>query len=227
MAMLRNTLWVSGLVAALAAAGCDGGDNPAFTVGWNTVYVNSNNAITCAQAGTPTVELTMVNISTQRTYVNRFNCDARGGQSENLPSGDYNVSISLMTQAGVSVSKIDGGQFRLVRDGLTDLGVITFEIQAFVLHWSLAHGPMSLSCKDANATTVNLITRLNSEQEVTYAFPCEAGSGQTTAILLGTYSVGLQLVSGTGAVLWQTQTPMTVPVDDSQVAVLPTVLFDI
>jgi hypothetical protein len=220
-----RTLWLVGVAGTLGASGCGGESHPAFTVGWNTVFVNSNTPVSCQDAGTPTVELTMTNLSTKRTYVNKFACDARGGESESLPGGRYDVKIALKTQAGVEVSNNEG-EFNLVRDGLTDLGVIVFEIQSFQLSWSISRGGASLACPSVDAQTVNLVTRLNSDPEVVYSFPCAAGSGFTPAILIGTYSVKPQLLSSNGTVLREFD-PMTVPVNDTERAVLLPVVFDL
>jgi hypothetical protein len=224
------TVWLFGLASLAGSSGCiigDGGDDSAFTVGWETAYVGSKFAgVSCAAAGTPTVELTMTNLSNNRVFVNRFNCAAGGGQSETLPPGKYTVKIALKNQNDVEVSN-QVGDFSIVRHGLTDLGIITFEIQSFHLSWSLARGSMSLACQDVDARTVNVITRLNSEAEVTYSFPCPAGSGSSPAILIGTYSVRLQLVSSTGAILWDTASPMTIPVNDEVRAELPVVVFNL
>jgi hypothetical protein len=232
MSMSRQrALWLFGLTGILgAASGCVESDAPAFTVGWEVVYVDVNDRgaqVSCKDAGTPTVELTMTNLSSHRSYINTFNCDSHGADSEPLPGGRYSVKIALKNLAGQEMSNIVG-EWTLVRDGLTDLGVISFPIQSFNLSWTLARGPNSLRCQDVDATTVNIITRLNSEPEVTYAFPCTAGSGSTPAIAVpGTYSVRLQLVSSTGAVLWDTDMPMTIPVDGRERAVLPSVRFDL
>jgi hypothetical protein len=222
----HRTFWLVGLAGALGASGCVESDHPAFTVGWDTVFVNSNTKVSCQNAGTPTVELTMTNLSSHQKYVNKFNCEANGGESEPLPGGRYTVTIALKNKDNVEVSTQEG-EFNLVRGGLTDLGVIVFEIQSFQISWSLARGPMSLRCQDVDATTVNLITRLNSEPEVIYPFPCTAGSGFTPAVRLGVYSVRPQLVSSNGTVLWDVDAPKTVTVDDSVRAVLDPVVFDI
>jgi len=221
----HRTFWLVGLAGALGASGCGESGHPAFTVGWDTVFVNSNTKVSCQNAGTPTVELTMTNLSNHQKYVDKFNCEANGGESEALPGGRYTVRIGLLNKDGVEVSNQEG-EFNLVRGGLTDLGVIVFEIQSFQISWTLARGPMSLRCQDVDATTVNLVTRLNSEPEVAYSFPCGAGTGFTPAILIGTYSVKPQLVGGGGAVIREFD-PMTVPVNDSERAVLPSVVFDV
>lgn len=228
----QRALWLFGLTGLVAggAAGCVESDAPAFTVGWDVVYVDINDRgpqVSCKDAGTPFVELTMTNLRTQLSKLNRFNCDDHGGQSEPLPAGPYNVKIALKNTNGLEMSNL-AGDWTLVRDGLTDMGVVTFPIQSFHLSWTLARGPMSLRCQDVDATTVNIITRLNSEGEVTYQFPCTAGSGSTPAIAVpGTYSVRLQLLNSKGVILWDTAMPMTIPVNDQERAVLLPVVFDL
>jgi hypothetical protein len=225
-----RTLGLVGLLGAVGAAGCVEADHPAFTVGWDTQFVpfagEDNGApVSCQDAGTTTVELTMTNLSSKRTWVNKFPCDARGGESEPLPGGRYTVHIALKNQAGMEVSSNEG-EFSLVASGLTDLGVLVFEIQSFQMSWTIAQGGQSRACQDVGAQTVNLVTRLNSEPEVTYQFPCAAGAGFSPAIRTGTYSVKPQLISGTGAVLWDS-TPMTIPVSGGARAVVPPVVFEL
>jgi len=215
-----------GLLGALGASGCVEGDHPAFTVGWDTSFVETGEPVACEHAGTPNVELTMINQSTQRKWVNTFPCQAQGGESESLPGGRYDVKIALKRADGVEVSN-QAGPWTLVRDGLTDLGIIHFKIQSFQLNWSLARGNMSVGCQDVDAKTVNLITRLNSEPEVTYSFPCAAGAGFSPAILIGTYSVRPQLVSSTGAILWDATSPMTMVVNGTQLAQVLPVVFQL
>jgi hypothetical protein len=229
MSTLRErTLWFFGLLGLLGSSGCiigDGGDEQAFVVGWDTSYVGSNDRITCAQAGTSAVRLTMVSRSTHLKTVHAFNCDDGGGQGPRLATGTYDVKIALENAAGVEVSNKEG-TFDIVRHGLTDMGVISFQVQSFHLSWSLARGPMSLACQDVDASRVNIVTRLNSEPEVIYSFPCAVGSGSTPAILQGTYSVRLQLLDSRDRVLWDTSTPMTISVNGVDPAVLPPVVFN-
>jgi hypothetical protein len=227
----QRTLCLFGLVGLLGAAGCVDSDPPAFTVGWDLAYIvdaeRLGAQVNCQDAGTPVVELTMTNRSSRRTTINTFNCAQFGAESESLPAGHYDVKIALKNQDGEEVSN-DAGDWTLVRDGLTDLGLVTFPIQSFHLSWSLARGPARITCQQAGASTVNIITRRNSEpKEVVHSLPCEAGSGSTRAILLGSYSVQLQLIGTSGAVLWQADMPMTIPVNDSARAVLLPVVFNL
>ena len=174
-----------GLAVLTGASGCVESAAPRFTVGWDVVYVDTNDRgaqVRCGDAGTPTVELTMTNVATGKRTVNRFNCDDHGGDSEPLPGGRYAVKIALLNKDGVEMSNLAGEDWTLVRDSLTDLGVVTFPIQSFNLSWTLARGMNSLRCQDVDATGVNIIARRNSDPEMTYQFPCTAGSGSTPAI---------------------------------------------
>jgi hypothetical protein len=219
--MRERTLWLVGLAGLLGSSGCivgDDGGNSQFYVQWSLAYVGGG-AVSCDLADTPTVELTMTNTGTNQMFVDSFPCSAAGGQSRNLPPGHYEVAIALKDRAGEVVSTNEG-PFDLVRHSPTALPPISFVIQSFELSWSLAHGRDSIACADAGAKFVNLVTRLNSAPQVTYSFPCEAGAGATPAILLGTYSVGITVVDANNNVLWQSD-PMTIPVDDSQRAILP------
>src|SRR5687768_9671340 len=141
ISMSRSTqraLWLFALAGLLGASGCVESDAPAFTVGWDVVYVDIDDRgaqVSCKDAGTPEVELTMTHLSSQKTYVNRFSCDTHGGDSEPLPGGRYAVKIALKNLAGQEVSN-QAGEWTLVRDGLTDLSVVIFPIQSFHLNWT-------------------------------------------------------------------------------------------
>jgi hypothetical protein len=238
---MTRAVWFLGLAALVGSAACDDGGNghapggngqtsgAQFTVDWSLAYVGSGDtlgpATTCELAGTPTVELAIFNRTTKDRVVDTFPCNNTGGRSRPLPAGDYDLTITLKSQAGTEISKQEG-TFTLGRYGLTPLTPIVFPIQSFLLKWSLARGQVSLACQDVDAKFVNLNTRLNSEDQVTYSFPCPAGSGATPAIQLGTYSVGIDLVNSANAVLWRSDL-MTVSVDENMRADLGTVTFQL
>ena len=228
MSMWKNrTVWLFAL--ALVGAGGDGGGgggDTAFTVSWNLFYVGADSGPSCAQAGTPQVVLGLVRVQDNAKFSKTFSCDAGGGQTPNLPPGTYETRISLLRADGQEVS-FKTGQFDLAGGQVEDLGTIGFQVQSFHLAWSLAQGAHGVACGDVGAQTVDLVTRLNSEPEVTYSFPCGSGSGSTSAVLLGTYSVGIRLVGAGNNVLWETNPPMTIQVDDKSPADLGTVTFNL
>lgn len=215
-------------VASLGASGCIIGDvdNSAFIVDWELFYVGNGGrpgeAVSCEDAGTPNVDLEMRNRD-GTVYKDSFRCQDRGGKSRVLPPGSYDVRISLKTANGTIVSSKEG-TFDLVRRGLTDLQIIQFSVQSFALNWTLSRNNASTMCGPVGATEVHLITQLANDPQATYKFPCTEHMGETTAILVGTYSVQLQLVNAAGAVLSGTM-PMTFPVSPSARAVLPPITF--
>jgi hypothetical protein len=222
-------VWLVGLagILGLGASGCIIGDDSSasqFFVDWSLAYVRGGD-VTCELADTPTVDLTMINTATNQKFVDTFPCAATGGRSRSLPPGTYDVTIELKNRGGEAISKQEA-KFDLVRHSPTGLPPITFEIQSFRLAWSLARGQTSLACHDVGARFVNVVTRLNSEDPITYSFPCEAGSGSSPAILLGTYSVGINLVDGPGNVLWQSDL-MTKVVDENERADWGVVIFQL
>lgn len=234
--MLRiRTLWLFGIAGlGLVASGCVSGDDRAFfqddraffQVGWDLVAVGTtNDFVTCDEAGTPIVTLDMQRRGGQRIR-KQFNCMDRGGQSDILPSGTYDVTIALHTGGpdGPVVSSKDG-TFDLFRRGVTDLGVIAFQIQAWELHWSLQRGGAAVGCDQVGAATVRLITQTaRMQQPLTYPFACGDGAGVTTAIPTDTYSVQVQLENAAGGVLSKTD-PMTVVVTGAAMATLPPITF--
>jgi hypothetical protein len=230
MSMLPDrTLWLFGLVALLGSSGCiieDDDDDSAFTVGWALLYVGTEDQPTCEEAGTPTVRLTMQRRATRETFTDDFACSLGGGRSRTLPTGEYEVRIALLTREGKEASN-RVGTFTIFRQGFTDLGVIGFNIQAFHISWILTRGSRSVACPDVDGRTVQLDTRLGSDPVVVYEFPCTAHAGVTTAIQLGTYAVGVRLLNSAGAVLWQNDVPMNVPVSGDRLAILPEVTFDL
>jgi len=230
--MLRNrTLLLFGLAAtaSLGASGCIIGDvdNSAFIVSWDLFYVGNGPRdpgarVACEDAGTPTVDLEM-RTRDGTVYKDSFRCQDGDGKSRVMPSGSYDVRISLRTAGGTIVSAQERTA-EVFRRGLTDLGIVQFTIQSFALNWTLSKANMPTMCDRVGATEVHLITQFQNDPSATYKFPCTEHMGETTAILVGTYSVQLQLMSAAGAVLSGTM-PMTFPVTATTRAVLPPITF--
>lgn len=208
-----RTLWLAGLtVMSLGPLGCvvEDTDDSAFVARWRVAYVADGGAVSCEDAGTPTVRLRARNIRTQATYNADFPCDATSGITDVLPVGDYEVTLALLddfrapdgTKAGRPVSQITGGPWAIRRHGLTALDAIEFQVQAFELEWLLvrnAGGTMqSVSCQEAGATHVLFETRLASEDKETFRFDCREGGGITQAIRVGTYAGQVKLVNRVG-----------------------------
>jgi len=219
-----------GQLASDGGVDLDGGDGggdgeSGLVIRWSLVYVGSSNMIPCDQAGTTAVELTMTNMSTSAPPVTDvFPCAAGMGRSRALQPGNYDVTAALETAAGRVVSGATG-RFAVAPGSLTDTGDLVFEIQSFELSWSLSRGNMAVACDQVGARNVNLITQVAGEPApTTYLFPCNDGSGTTTAVPVGTYTIQVQLLDGSGQSLSET-TPMMFVASATMRAVLPPITF--
>lgn len=224
----KRTLLLLGLaLLGSGVSGCIGGDdNAAFLVTWDSVYVGTNRAARCDRVGTPRVQLRITNLTTREEMVDTFNCDAGQGQSRTLPTGRYYVVLALVNQSNEDVSAIEG-EFNISRRGFTDLGDITFQVQAFVLNWSLARNNMGVSCADVGARTVRLITRRGTGNPVQYEFPCDPFTGSTTAVPVDTYSVQVQLWGADTTKPLVDQAPFTFPVPEDRLAEIRAITFNV
>jgi hypothetical protein len=224
------TVSLVGLIGlGLAVTGCGGGSDPGFGLNWSLRLIGGGDqGVTCDEAGTPTVVLTTDGANNLHNE-DSFACAGGSGVSRVLPRGTYQVTVALLNGAGqtVSGSQVTAG---LDRGGVTWLPALTFDIQAFNLTWTLARGPVGLTCRDANATTVRLITLLGNQPPVNYDFPCidkDLGtSGSTTAVPIGTYSLRVQLLDAGGNLLSEVPA-MTFPVSATAPADLPPITFQV
>jgi hypothetical protein len=201
------------------------GGQAMMTVSWNLLFVGSSQPVDCTDAGTPTVVLTVTPLG-GAPLPTSAPCSSKSLTTPAVAPGNYDVSIELRSSNGVTVSS-SMGNFTVQAGEVTDLGVVVLEVQSFQLAWTLQRGGQPISCADANATTVELNAQRMNEPQVTYAFPCTAGQGATPAIVLGTYLVGVKLRGTNGTVLWETQMPMIIPVDDRNRALLPPVVISL
>ncbi len=221
----NGTVWLCGLATATLATGCFIGDadNAAFIASWGLKYVGGG-SVTCTNADTPTVELTMTNRRSGTRYVDSWPCDAYAGQSRTLPGGTYDVDLALKDSTDTVVSHVED-TFDLYHRGLTDLPPVDFGIQSFLVRaWSINKGRSSVKCEEVGAKTVRLVTRLGGEEPVNYDFPCARYSGFTTVILVGPYSVQPQLLDAAERILDQ-KAAMTVDVRGDKRAELPPITF--
>jgi hypothetical protein len=109
---------------------------------------------------------------------------------------------------------------------LTDLDTVVFDIQSFVLNWSIDRGNVGASCGEVGGVTVELITRLGEDEPRRLSFPCTAPnhSAASGAIPTGSYSVQVRLLDVAGKELSSIK-PMTFVVGGTRRAVLPPITF--
>jgi hypothetical protein len=194
----------------------------AFRVEWQLVWVGGARQVACEEARVVTVVLEGA-ATGGGTFRDEFPCGAGSGVTEALPHGPYSVRLSLVDAAGLVLGSQQG--MFTAGAGTFDLGTVVFELQSFQLSWTLKRAGRTISCADANASTVVLQSRREMEPPVSYQFPCPDGMGVTTAILPGSYAIDLRLIDTGGRVLWKTDAPVVMTVSQDRRAVLPGVTF--
>jgi hypothetical protein len=209
----------------LALTGCGGGSDgdPGFGLTWD-LHLIDDGFVNCEDAGTPIVNLDTVGANNFTSH-DSFPCSTmRGTTTSVLPRGTYQVTVSLENGSGqvVSATQTTADIF----GGLNRLQGLTFEVQSFSLSWTIARGNQLLTCDQANARTVQLITMAGDAKPINYMFPCPDRAGDTTAIPLGPYAVQAQILDAAGNVLATTM-PMSIVVDGQRRAVLPPVAFTV
>jgi hypothetical protein len=225
------TLWLAGVMLTLGGAGCvdDDADDSAFVFDWQLDFIGGG-AAECEDAGMSTVELEARHLDTKAIYKDTFACKAGAGMSRVLPVGLYSVVIRLRDGAGRVVSELPPGVADITRVGLSDLGTVFFDIQSFVLNWSVcrqgAGGCAPVRCADVGAKSVELLAQPAQGDPLREQWDCSAGAGFSSVILTGTYGIQVRLLDSAGRELSGVG-GKTVVVDDTARAVLPPLTFEV
>jgi hypothetical protein len=193
-----------------------------FTADWTIQWFGSPAKVTCAEAGTPTVVISTTDAA-NRTFEDRFPCEAMKGWSRQLPSGTYLFGISIEDERGQELGYARGEQ-ELLPGRENNLGDKGFELQSFQLGWTLQRGGKPVTCAAAGATSVELVATLGSEAPVTYSFPCNDGKAATKGIRQGHYLVVMRLL-GAGGTLLAVNPGVMVEAGDERRATVPPVTF--
>jgi hypothetical protein len=142
-----------------------------------------------------------------------------------VPSGTYDLTIALKTPDGTVAASQDG-TFNVPRRGVVETGMVLFEIQAWRVSWSIVKNNAPSSCDQVGAKSVRLTTQLPSQtQPVVFMWPCIDGSGISTAVPIGIYSVKVELLDAANNAVSATS-PMTFDAR-SQLATLPPITFNL
>lgn len=205
----RFSKLVGVLALTLALVGCGGsgrrggsGGNAYVTLAWDVADLGSPNVrLYCEDVGAGDVVLTMTNQNTGATYTDTFPCASANyaGTSDYVPSGPYNITISLYGDAriyGNANTLLDNQADSLtLLAGGNDLGVLAFLVNSFVLRWSISVGGAPSSCAAVGAYYVELdVTYPGATQATAFTFPCNDISNReaTLGIPMGDYRVAWQ-----------------------------------
>ncbi len=223
------------LAAAVAPAACGSSEGDAtFKLEWGLLYVGGA-GLSCTEAGTPTVEVLVRYLTPPyEQYLDVFDCEPHVGRGRPLPEGFYNISIRLKDASGQVVSEHPEFMEEIHSHQSTHLGKVRFFIQSFVVNWSIERNRTLVDCAAVGGHTVELVTQLATDAPVNYLFPCADGTGTTTAVLIGSYLVEVNLLDGDGpdakvlsSTSEPTKMPMTFVATGTERAVLPTITFDV
>jgi hypothetical protein len=211
MTLRAHTLWLFGLTLSLGAgAGCGGdGSDAKIGITWDVAYVGPA-ATTCEALGTPTVHLEARASGNGQLYAFDFDCTPGSGITGFIPSGMYDITLSLLDLKKRAVAST-GGMFTVNRHGVTELDPVEFQVQAFQVSWLLvvqpAGGTMSTpTCAGVGVKTIEFSAQLSGEPGgETFQFDCvgNPGQGMTSAVRTGTYAYQFSLLDAAGTALTQ------------------------
>jgi hypothetical protein len=236
MTLRVRTLWLFGLTLALgsaASAGCggDGGDAQ-IAITWRVAYVGPE-LTDCDAAGTPTVRLEARRGSSTTTqpYSFEFPCASLKGVTEGLPTGNYDITLSLLDLKNRPVASTTGN-FDVRRHGTNELNPVQFQVQAFQVSWLLVvKGPgnamMTAPCAQLGVKTIEFSAKLSSDPAPEILrFDCleNPGAGLTSAIRTGNYAYQFRLLDATDKPLTESDLKPLV-VGGSQLAIVPSETF--
>jgi hypothetical protein len=211
--MWRNcTVWLAGIVGfvAVTGAGCGGSDDSAIRVRWDVAYVD-NNAATCDGLDTPSVTVTVFPPNGNAVLASAtFPCRDRIGVTNRLPSGVYDVQLSLLDRKGRSVAEVTYTDLETRRSGVTEPGTdALFKAQAWDLAWLVQKvgpggAPLASSCEAVGASTVEFTWQLGGEAPEAVDFVCNLYAGSSPAIRTGLYQAQMLLLDAGGHTLSDT-----------------------
>jgi cysteine-rich repeat protein len=106
-------------------------DGGYFQLAWLLRGANTNNALTCAQAGASGVESIATDVSTPTNSASDiFQCDAGRGITAGFSAATYTVSVAALNNANQSIGTAPTLTNRVIapRNAVTDLGTLTIPI---------------------------------------------------------------------------------------------------
>ena len=161
-------------------------------------------------------------------FMDSFTCAAGG--SVVVDPGTYDVRVEATNaeeDAVFGAAAIEGQE---VAD-LDDVPLV-FDFPPgqgfFWLSWTLDQDGSDVTCEDAGAVSVEVVSMLTAEgTSTTDVLPCVYGGWQTRALDLGEYDVRVSLLDDAGGVIDQTDSTLTDLVTDSGLVDLPAAVFNI
>jgi hypothetical protein len=195
-----------------------------FVFKWGVQFTGSPQRYSCEATGLTEVVISIFDPN-GRMVTDRFPCAAMKGTSRALVPGTYDVELHIDDARGIRMSESRGPR-DLLPGPVTDLDDVGFEVQSFLLEWTLQRGGKPTTCAAANATTVELVDQVGNTPPLTHRLPCADGKGFTRAVVQGNHTLQARVIGANGMALSQTP-PMVFDVPDDKRAALPAIVFDL
>jgi len=108
-------------------------DGGYFGFAWSLVAASNNGALTCTQAGAPSVELIATLTGTSQATSDIFDCSDGAGVTAVIPVGTYTVSVSALNASSQSIGTAPELTNQPIQapNKVTNLGTITIPISGF------------------------------------------------------------------------------------------------
>lgn len=202
---------------------------PRMGLDWTLQYVGATTPITCADVGGATVEVTTAPAGGP-AVTDVFPCLQMSGVTRPFAPGLYNVSVALKSTDGRVIAGTDAETIPVFPIG-TDYGIVPFEVQSLVSSWAVTKAGAASTCAAVGATTVQLVAQMAPAPgqappaALTFQFDCNAMTGVTQAVNVGTYAITLSLLNAAGTAVVPPQSIPTFAATATQRAVLPPVVF--
>lgn len=214
--------------ALLFGCGGDGTKGSAFFVlDWALFYV-AGEAVSCENAGAPTVSIVLQDPVSADVEVFSFPCDSHGGTTPPVASGYYDVWVTLQDEDGEDLSEAFLGRVRAARRTIV-LPVVEFDVQSFAVSWFITDAQQPggyLSCAQVGAATMRLSASLPARPPLIFDFPCADMTGVTVGVPIGPYTIAAELLDGAGGVL-SAMAPMAFHATAITRSVLPDITFEV
>ena len=193
---------------ALFGVGCGGGgghSNAFVYAQWTVADLDTPSlGLYCTDVDAGNVVLSMVNVNDpkQNPYIDTFPCNSLNyaGTSASVPVGTYSITVSLMGDPqvyGNNTTVLDQlGTTQTLGSGTNTLPQSDFQVNSFVLGWSVTSSGLPTTCAGVGARFVALdVTFAGQSQPTPYYLDCYNNGPPlkaTPSLPFGTYSVQWQ-----------------------------------
>jgi hypothetical protein len=192
--------YLTGILGLLTLLGCGSSSKHAAVADaraylqWNIYDLGGTTPLHCSDVGATKVVANFENIDILDTYSVTFACADYQDYTDYLPSGDYKITVDLYDAANFLL--YEATSLQPLYSGSNTLPVVYFDVNSFVLGWSISYNGVSTTCAAVGANWVALDVYYPGEtQPTSYYLACDDSSeyrAATAAIEMGPYAIKWQ-----------------------------------